>query len=484
MTGTPPSSSFGPTPTTPDVSPRAYRWLAGGLLVTLACAASYRLGAPSLWLDEGVTWFNSGGSWSRLVERVLAADDMGGLLFAPLFKLWIDGVGRSEAILRLPSVIGILGLVWLAMLVARTAWDRRTALVVGAVTVIHPSIISLGRQVRGYPFALCLTVLCVLGLVWQLQRRRHASRVLLGVSSLLVAAIQVFGVFVAAGTALASLAVAWWHSDRRVSWRLVVDAIAPFVPAAAFAVVWRALLASMVQSRLETLWIHGTLVHNIAVVFAATALPLLAGVGLRWLTRRASVDCEVGLVLVLVALPVFLGPIALSFLVRAQHNFVTVRYALPLVPLATIACGAALARAPRLVLMTTLVAGLAASAAYTVSKQEYTTLSRSGQATREAAEYLKTSVQPGDEVRVVPEWEWYTLAYYQVPYLAGLPDVPRRHLGETALPAADTSATWWVLYNGRTPETTGLDATLPTRAFGRLVVMRAPRTAVGRSENR
>src|SRR5690242_9004416 len=63
----------------------------------------YRLGAQSLWLDEGGTWAAvTGQSWGRLLAE-LVSPDSAYPLYHVLLKGWVALAGDSEWALRFPS---------------------------------------------------------------------------------------------------------------------------------------------------------------------------------------------------------------------------------------------------------------------------------------------------------------------------------------------------------------------------------------------
>jgi len=80
--------------------------LIGSLLLAIGLAPRlYRLGAQSLWLDEGGTWAAvTGQTWGRLVA------ELGGVnaaypLYHLLLKGWVALAGDSEWALRFASVL-------------------------------------------------------------------------------------------------------------------------------------------------------------------------------------------------------------------------------------------------------------------------------------------------------------------------------------------------------------------------------------------
>jgi len=442
-----------------------YRLLLCVLFATAAVIGLWRLGTPSLWLDEAVSWFNSGGAWQHLAERVLATDDIGGLVYAPLLKLWMAVAGQSEFALRLPSVCAMLALLAVMVRTARLIWGRRAALAVGTITLLHPSVISSSREARGYILVLLFSAVCLLGLAWQYLERRRAG-LLLGLASLAVTATQMFGIFVAAGIAAAAATLAWQRASDRPTEALAAAARAllPFVPAVLFAVWWRLTTSPVVQARMAEFWTGGSVALNSLVVFTLMVLPVLAG-GLVILatddpTRRRAVAAA----LVIVATPVFCGPILASRLAAGGYGFVTIRYALPLVLPGTLACGYAVSRLrARLSILLVAVAGCA-SLWHAASNNVYASASRAGQEIRTGAAFIGSEIRPGEQVVAAPVWEWFSLEYYRVPNVRR-PRAP----GLADLDAAATG-TWTACFRPCPPATLR-EATGGPWRFGTLTIV-------------
>src|SRR5262245_10017007 len=80
--------------------------LASSLLLMIGLAMRlYRLGAQSLWLDEGGTWaVVTGQTWGRLIAD-LGSMDAAYPLYHLLLKGWVALAGDSEWALRFPSAL-------------------------------------------------------------------------------------------------------------------------------------------------------------------------------------------------------------------------------------------------------------------------------------------------------------------------------------------------------------------------------------------
>src|SRR3954468_11035949 len=90
-------------------SPRRLLIMPGLLLFVLALVPRlYRLGAQSLWLDEGGTWSEvtgrTGKGWLALFGE-LWSKDAAYPLYHLLLKSWVTLAGDSEWALRFPSAL-------------------------------------------------------------------------------------------------------------------------------------------------------------------------------------------------------------------------------------------------------------------------------------------------------------------------------------------------------------------------------------------
>jgi mannosyltransferase len=133
----------------------------------------YRLGAQSLWLDEGSTWAEvtgrTGKNWGVLVAE-LWSPNAGYPLYHLLLRAWIALAGDSEWALRLPSAVaGTLAL---------------AAIFLAAREVLRAAEDGAGRAAssppsRRYPLAAVLLLLASPFALWYAQEAKTYSLVLL-----------------------------------------------------------------------------------------------------------------------------------------------------------------------------------------------------------------------------------------------------------------------------------------------------------------
>jgi hypothetical protein len=231
-------------------------------------------------------------------------------------------------------------------------------------------------------------------------------------------------------------------------------------------------VSPVIHSRLMTFWITGTLTHNTLIVLAALLAPVLAGcIGIIAADPDPRRRTAVAAGLLIVATPVFCGPVLASLLVERGHNFVTIRYALALVPLGTAACGYVISRAPRALVLPVLVLAGSLSLWNAATKNVFSAPSRAGQEIRGAAALLRERVRPGDRVVTVPEWDWYSLAYYDVPALVKPRAIIDFGPGAGANPAQGAGAIWTVSFQADIRPQSTRDSREAWR-FGTIAVVR------------
>jgi len=177
----------------------------------------YRLGAQSLWLDEGGTWAAvTGQSWGRLLAD-LVSPNAAYPLYHLLLKAWVALAGDSEWALRFPSALAgaaaVVAIFFAALELESLQWQderRKTkdeqAVLHPSSFILHPSSFILRPAVAALlfavaPFALwhaqdakvySLLMLCAALLLWALLRLMRAPTPRAWLALLGLALISVF----------------------------------------------------------------------------------------------------------------------------------------------------------------------------------------------------------------------------------------------------------------------------------------------------
>lgn len=232
----------------------------------------YRLGQPSLWIDEIFTWMAAGGGGWPFSFRDLLGDVHG-----PLHTLAVHGAmrafGDAEWALRLPAALaGVLlvpALAWLAW-----RWlGRETAAPAAWLAAGSPYLVRYAQEARGYAWVM-LAACASVALLLELQRRCDAR----GVAAWFAAAA--FGALSGPSFALlAPLQLRLWLAGEPATRPARVRALAlvavallavaaPFVPSVARTWDWSRLAPARATYRDEAPLRGGTTLHPAAVPFA------------------------------------------------------------------------------------------------------------------------------------------------------------------------------------------------------------------------
>jgi hypothetical protein len=129
--------------------------------LTMAIADWFSAIRAPLWLDETNSYYSIAGGFWRIWSRQ-------GLSF-PLYSyiLWVTKslFGSSEVVLRMPSVIAMLGAVYLLYRIARELFASDVAGIVTVVFCLNPIVSFEAVDARPYAFAALVTngaILCLL----------------------------------------------------------------------------------------------------------------------------------------------------------------------------------------------------------------------------------------------------------------------------------------------------------------------------------
>jgi mannosyltransferase len=123
-------------------------------LVLGTILGSLFLGTHSLFLDESVSSTLATAPWHRFAN-VVSHREANMALYYLLLRGWVV-FGHSEIALRSLSVILAVGALWVLIMLARSLFGRRAALIAGLVLAVNPLFIQFAQDVRGYSLALLL----------------------------------------------------------------------------------------------------------------------------------------------------------------------------------------------------------------------------------------------------------------------------------------------------------------------------------------
>ncbi len=223
----------------------------------------YRLGAQSLWYDEGVSVYLARMSLSQLTAWT--ADDIQPPLYYYLLHFWLLLFGQpsSEFVVRFPSLcFGVL-IVPLMYRMGRQLCSARAGLLAALLSAISPLYLWYSQEARMYTMLTCLCLLSSYLLLEALERNappRPPLWLAFAAANVAAAYTHYFAFFVMAfqGIYLA----AWWWMERRER-RLLLQGLAAFAATTLIYLPWVPFMLHRYQA--DVSYWEGTLKLNEAL---------------------------------------------------------------------------------------------------------------------------------------------------------------------------------------------------------------------------
>jgi Dolichyl-phosphate-mannose-protein mannosyltransferase len=194
-----------------------------GLLLVAACAIWFIAIRAPLWLDETVSMYLIRGGFAGIMARQVWPDSP---TYSCLLWLWTLAMGAGEIMLRVSSLLPMLGATYLLYRAASLLFDREAAMTTTIAFCIHPIIIFAAIDIRPYAFAALALNASILTLV---HLRRNDSNWLAGLFGMLAACVVQFQLLFAVilpALLLCFVALKW--KDRKTLWRQLGIALAAF----------------------------------------------------------------------------------------------------------------------------------------------------------------------------------------------------------------------------------------------------------------
>jgi hypothetical protein len=134
--------------------------------------------------------------------------------------------GRSEAALRIPSILAMLGAVYVLYLAARELFDRDVAIIAAVIFCLHPIIIFESIDARPYAFAALVTNTAILILLRLRRDNSNWLAALFGISAACIVWFQFLFIDILPALVLCFFVVK--ICDRKTLWRQFGIALAAF----------------------------------------------------------------------------------------------------------------------------------------------------------------------------------------------------------------------------------------------------------------
>lgn len=185
----------------------------GAEVVLGAMLAVVGIGRKNFWLDEGYSFVAVHRGFSDLV-RLLVHDENNMALYYLVLHAWLH-VGRSEAVLRLPSAAAAVAAVPVVASLARRLFSMRVGVVAGLATAINLMVVSYAQEARAYSLALLLAALSGLLFVSYVHRPRARTLLAWVLVSALGCYAQYFVALVIVAQVASLLVLPRTHAARR-----------------------------------------------------------------------------------------------------------------------------------------------------------------------------------------------------------------------------------------------------------------------------
>lgn len=141
------------------------------------------LGAESLWLDEGVSLYQSGTTFSHLVTQV--KEDIHVPLYPLMLFGWLQIFNDSAVSIRMLSVLFGAFSVTLLYAIGRKLFDEKSAFIASIMLALSPIAIFYSQEARVYSLLVFLVLLSTFFLLNYLQGKKYYSWFLMFTNTLI-----------------------------------------------------------------------------------------------------------------------------------------------------------------------------------------------------------------------------------------------------------------------------------------------------------
>ncbi|MHB0998960.1 MAG: glycosyltransferase family 39 protein [Armatimonadota bacterium] len=191
------------------------------LLLILLIAAGirlYRLGAQSIWGDESLTllFYTAGNSGLDVLQNIWRSGGHPPFYFL-IVHYWFE-LGKSEFMLRFPSVIFGLASIPVMYALTNRLFGRRTALFAASIMALSPIHIWYSQEARMYTLQLLLGLSSILTFVRYQQERRSIDIILYVIFSVLGFYTQIYSALLTASLGIYVIITAFKKKKELAVW--------------------------------------------------------------------------------------------------------------------------------------------------------------------------------------------------------------------------------------------------------------------------
>ncbi|HTV12708.1 MAG TPA: glycosyltransferase family 39 protein [Acidimicrobiales bacterium] len=183
---------------------------AAGPTALIVVLVLYRLGARSIWLDEGFTFAAASQHGSALLAAALK-DGGTALSYYIGMHFWMELFGSTEFALRLPTAIAAIGAVPVCFAFLERLFDRRAALFGATFVAASVGFVFWSQNARAYVVAVFFVCCSMLALVCAVQGRGRRAWAAYAVLTALAIYTLVLSVLVVVAQVLSLLVVGHWR---------------------------------------------------------------------------------------------------------------------------------------------------------------------------------------------------------------------------------------------------------------------------------
>jgi uncharacterized membrane protein len=167
---------------------KGYNISLAAILVAALALRLYRLGEPSLFVDEAFAWELSRHSTGEICSTLISRDQHPPLYF--IFLHFWQRLGASEFMLRLPSALFSTVTVYLTCLLGSTLADRRTGLAAALLCAFSPGMLFIMSEAKTHALGVPLILLALYLFILAVREEGRGGRLWIAHTAVVIAAFM------------------------------------------------------------------------------------------------------------------------------------------------------------------------------------------------------------------------------------------------------------------------------------------------------